>query len=86
MLSNLSKSRITLRFSILTIFITLFVITILLLARITSFLFEQTLTYTSMQLMDQLSLTITNEIQKQTEPAAIQSKFTADLINRHVLA
>ena len=55
---KLSNMTYTLRFSILSIFILLFLLTTVLLIVITSYRFEQTLTYTSKELMDRITLLV----------------------------
>lgn len=82
---KIDKSNYSLQFSILAIFIVLFVITAALLIAITSYRFEKTLTYTSFELMDRISLAALEEANTVFGPAEQQSKFTAHLIQKNVI-
>jgi len=76
---------VTLRFSLLFIFITLFLTTSLLIISITSIRFTKTLSSSAIQLMNYASSSVLREVTISITPAATQSEFTARLIQQDVL-
>jgi adenylate cyclase len=76
---------LTLRFSILFVFITLFITTTLLITIITTVRYTQSLTYVAFDLMEYASNAVVNELTAKLRPAAMESQFTVDLIERGVL-
>jgi len=89
MLSNImhkaKQFAVSLRFSILSIFITLFIITVVLIISFVTFRFEKLLEYTSFSLMNQISTSVVENIKDEMNPIQIQSLFVAELIERGVL-
>jgi adenylate cyclase len=76
---------ISLRLSILSIFLTLFLIAILLLTGFMAFRFNKLLEYTSFALMDHVSASLLEEIQTEIVPVKRASQLTAKLIEDDVL-
>lgn len=89
MLSQLIKKIrhgiVTLRFSILSIFVSLFLIMTLLLIIVASVSFEKTLSYTSYELMDDNADAILSKLTSVLEPALVESQFSVNLINEGIL-
>lgn len=75
----------SLRFSILFIFVTLFLFTMLLIVAIRSATFEKELSYTSFGLMRYASSAVLQELNAGLRPAEIESKFSAKLIEKNIL-
>lgn len=76
---------ITLKVSILTIFITLFIITTATIVILRTIIFEQELTYTAIALMKQISNSVLRELNAAISPIEINAKFTEQLIRSGVL-
>lgn len=76
---------VTLRFSILFVFISLFIITTLLITLITTSRYTKSLNYVAVELMEYASNAVVNELTTKLRPAAIESQFTVDLLERGVL-
>ncbi len=76
---------VTLRFSILSVFITLFLATTLLIIALNSWSFSHTLTYTSIELMKEATASISTELKNNLEPASTQGELTAEFIREGVI-
>jgi adenylate cyclase len=76
---------VTLRFSILSIFISLFIFTTVLIIIITSIRFTHTLSTAATQLMGYASTSVLRELTAGIRPAAIETKFAAHLIENDIL-
>ena len=76
---------VTLRFSLLFIFITLFLTTSILIISITSIRFTKTLSSSAIQLMNYVSSSVLREVTIGITPTATQSEFTARLIQQNIL-
>lgn len=88
MMKQLSRPRrflFTLRFSILMIFISLFLATTLLIIAIGTQMFKRELSYSSFALMKYASSAIVQELNAGIQPAEIQGKFTSHLIEQGIL-
>lgn len=77
---------VTLRFSILAIFISLFLITMLLIIGVTSLRYVSSLAYTSLSLMKYASSSVLRELNTAIRPAGIEGEFTARLIKHDVVS
>ena len=75
----------TLRFSILSIFISLFIFTTVLIIIITSIRFTHTLSTAASQLMGYASTSVLRELTAGIRPAAIETQFAAHLIENDLL-
>lgn len=76
---------VTLRFSILFIFISLFIATTLLIAVITSLRYASTLSYAAIELMNYTSTSVLRELTANIRPVATEAEFTAHLLDKGVL-
>jgi adenylate cyclase len=76
---------VSLRLSLLSVFITLFVITSLILTGYLTFRFHDLLEYTSFTLMRHVSAAVLEEIQTEIVPVKGESQLTAKLIENRVL-
>ena len=85
LLRRLKHHILTLRFSILFIFIPLFISTSLLIITITSIRFSHTLSSAATQLMEYASSAVLRELTMGIEPAEVQGKFAAHLIEKNIL-
>ena len=85
LINKIKSAVVTLRFSILFVFISLFVSTSLLIIIITSIRFNQTLSSAAIQLMGYASSSVLRELTAGIRPAAIQSQFAAHLIQQDIL-
>ena len=85
LINKIKRVVVTLRFSILFIFISLFISTALLIIVISTIHFNQTLSSAAIQLMGYASSSVLRELTAGIRPAAIQSKFAAHLIKQHIL-
>lgn len=75
---------VTLRFSILSIFITLFIISMLSIISISYVRFSNNMTYFSLQLMNQLSTSVLNTITSEMREVETKSRVGAKLIEKNV--
>lgn len=75
----------SLRFSILFIFISLYVITLTVVYSISKTTFNQMLLFTSYQFMEHYTNDVLNELTTAMKPAEIESQFSVDLIKNGVL-
>lgn len=85
MLEKLQKGIISLRFSILSIFVSLFCIAFLLLIGITYVRYTHALTYLAMELMQKASATAHNELDNTLNAASHAEQFSARLIQHGIL-
>lgn len=85
LISKIKYIIVTLRFSILFIFITLFISTSLLIIILTSISLKHTLSSAAVQLMGYASTSVLRELTVGIRPAAIQSQFAAHLIEQNIL-
>ena len=76
---------VTLRFSILSIFITLLIATTLLIIFVTSVRFTSSMGYVSEDLMEYASDAVLNELERSLNPAATESKLAANLIEQGMI-
>ncbi|RDI43817.1 cache domain-containing protein [Aquicella lusitana] len=76
---------VTLRFSILFIFVTLFLVSALSIILATSIRFMDTLTFTSLALMRYSSAAVQQELNVAIRPAELESQFSAHLMEEGVL-
>lgn len=76
---------VTLRFSILTVFISLILITTLSIILLRSLTFARELSYTSFEIMKYAATIVQHRINSEISPAAIQAEFTANLLEKSVL-
>ena len=76
---------ITLRVSILSIFISLFVIAILIVMGMTYFRFSQAIEEVSFKFMREVSTNVLNKIVNEINDVTIETKFSANLIQRGIL-
>lgn len=76
---------VSLRFSILSIFLALFLIAILLLTSFMTYRFDKLLEYTSFTMMNHVSASLLEEIQTEITPVKRASELTARLIEDKVL-
>jgi adenylate cyclase len=76
---------ISLRWSILSVFVTLFIFSILILTSFLTYRIHELLQYTSFSLMRHVSAAMLEEIQTEIVPLKDQSKLTAKLIEDDVL-
>ena len=83
--SKIKHFNVTLRFSILFIFITLFITTSLLIIILTSISLRHTLSSAAIQLMGYASTSVLRELTIGIRPASIESEFAAHLIKEHIL-
>ncbi len=83
--NKIKNQIVTLRFSILSIFITFFIFTSLLIIIITSIRFSNTLSSAVAQLMGYASNSVLRELAREIQPAEIQGQFTAHLIEKNIL-
>lgn len=75
----------SLRFSIISIFVTLFVITTFIIAVVRSIAFSDELTYTSFSLMQKISSIVLHEVDVGVRPVEHAGKFSAQLLENGVL-
>lgn len=85
LINRIKCTAVSLRFSILSIFIALFLISMLSLIVVTSIRFEKTLTYTSFERMHQASLLVSKQLENIVDEIVIQTHITANLIQDKVL-
>ena len=76
---------VTLRFSILFIFISLYILTSSLITVVTSIRYTKSLTYVASELMDHVSASVSRELITSIRPAAAETLFSAKLIEQGVL-
>ncbi|VVC77232.1 Adenylate cyclase 1 [Aquicella siphonis] len=84
----LSKSRhwlFSLRFCILAIFISLFLLTAILIIAVTSIAFSDELAFTSLSLMRHVSDVVLHELVSGIRPVEVAAKFSSDLIRSGVV-
>ena len=84
-IKKLKSIVVTLRFCILSIFISLFISTSLLIIIITSIRFNHTLSSAAIQLMGSASSSVLRELTAGVKPIAVQSQFAANLIQHRIL-
>lgn len=82
---NIKHKIVTLRFSILTVFVSLFLIAMLTLLIITYYNFNKSMTYVARQLMQQTSTTIFQNVTGEFERIKIENQLAAELIQRNVI-
>lgn len=82
---GLKNRSYTLRFSILTIFVTLFLLTTIVLLAFTYFRFVHSIHAFSFKLMQDASHLAYHEVALELDHAEIESKSTAELISEHIL-
>lgn len=85
LINRIKQTAVTLRFSILSIFIALFLVTMLAIIVVTTIRFEKTLTFTSFERMHQASLLVSKQLQDIVDKVVIETRMTADLIQDGVL-
>lgn len=85
MLQKLRHFVITFKTSILSVFISLFVIATFTLISITSYRFSVTLSYTAFNLMEKTSNAVIEKIVSQMQRASMLSELSADLIESNVV-
>lgn len=84
--TKFSRILITLRVSILSIFITLFVLAIVIVTGVTYVRFAGAIEKVSFKFMREVSMTVYNGIVSEINDVAIESKFSANLFQRGILS
>jgi len=84
-LKKAGKIVFTLRFSILFIFISLFVIAIASLITITYFDFSKSMTYVSQQLIQEISSSTFKDINNEFDHIKVETELVAELITHHLV-
>lgn len=75
----------TLRFSILTIFVSLFIMTTFFIILVRSVAFSDELAYTGKKLINDVSDEVLYELSSSIKPAEVAGKFTSQLMQNHIL-
>lgn len=83
--AKLKQIRVSLRFSILSIFISLFLVTVLCILGIWSFGFSSEMTYSSLRMMNYVSDEVLHELSNGIQPLEVQARFSANLLDSGVL-